>query len=150
MRRLSAVLGLLALAACGPKEEPAVDTAATAIAAPTISLADVAGTWTMHTMAENSDSVLVTAEITATADPAGWVQHLPGRPPTPMRVRVDGDSIMTETGPFESVLRPGTQVSTNGVYRLENGMLRGILTAHYVTAGADSVQRLRSEGTRKQ
>lgn len=150
MRRLSAVLGLLALAACGTKEEPAVDTAATATPAPTISLADVAGTWTLRNMAENSDSVLVTTELTATADPAGWVQLLPGRPPQPVRVTVDGDSIMTEMGPFESVLRPGTQVTTNTVYRLVNGMLRGTTTAHYTTAGADSVQRLRSEGTRKQ
>ena len=150
MRRISAVLCFLALGACGPKEEPAVDTSATAIAAPTISLADVAGSWTIRTMAENSDSVLVTSELTATADPAGWMQLLPGRPPTPMRVRVDGDSIMTETGPFESVLRPGTQVTTSGVYRLENGMLRGTLTARYATAGTDSVVRLRTEGTRKQ
>jgi hypothetical protein len=150
MRRLSLLVGLIAFAACGPKEQPAVDTAATAMAAPTISLADVAGSWTIRNMAENNDSVLVTTELTATADPAGWVQLLPGRPPLPMRVRVDGDSIMTEMGPFESVLRPGTQVTTNGVYRLENGMLRGTTTAHYKTAGADSVQRLRSEGTRKQ
>lgn len=150
MRRLALVAGIFALAACGPKEEPAVDTAATATPAPTIALADVAGSWTMRTMAENSDSVLVTSEMTATADPAGWVQVLPGRPPTPIRVTVDGDSIMTEVGPFESVLRPGTQVTTNGVYRLENGMLRGRLVAHYQTAGADSVAVLRSEGTRKQ
>ena len=77
------------------------------------------------------------------------MQILPGRPPTPMRVTVDGDSIMTAAGPFESVLRPGTQVSTNGVLRLVNGMLNGTLVAHYVTAGSDSVVRLRTEGTRK-
>ena len=148
MRRTCAVLGIAVLFGCGPKEEPAADTAAAA-SAPSISLADVAGTWTIRTMAENSDSVLVTSELTATADPSGWVQLLPGRPPTPVRVRVDGDSIMTDTGPFESVLRPGTQVSTSGVYRLVNGNLRGLLTAHYVTAGADSVVRLRVEGTRK-
>ena len=148
MRRTCAVLGIAVLFGCGPKEEPAADTAAAA-SAPSISLADVAGTWTIRTMAENSDSVLVTSELTATADPSGWVQLLPGRPPTPVRVRVDGDSILTDTGPFESVLRPGTQVSTSGVYRLVNGNLRGLLTAHYVTAGADSVVRLRVEGTRK-
>jgi hypothetical protein len=149
MRPIAVLVGVAVLFGCGPKEEPATDTAATAMA-PTISLADVAGTWTIRTMAENNDSVLVTSELTATADPAGWVQLLPGRPATPMRVRVDGDSIITETGPFESVLRPGTQVTTNGVYRLVNGELRGTLTAHYQTAGADSVVRLRSVGTRKQ
>ncbi len=148
MRRISLVVGLIALAACGPKEQPAADTSAMAMA-PTISLADVAGTWTLRTMAENSDSVLVTSELTATADPAGWVQLLPGRPPTPMRVTVDGDSIMTEAGPFESVLRPGTQVTTMGVFRLVSGTLRGTTMAHYRTGAADSVVLLRSEGTRK-
>ena len=149
MRRISAVVGLIALAACGGSETPAADTAAMAMA-PTVSLADVAGTWTISTTAENSDSVLVSSEIAATADPSGWVQTLPGRPPVPMRVTVDGDSIMTDAGPFESVLRPGVQVTTTGVMRLVNGMLMGTTVARYQGAGTDSVVRLRSTGTRKQ
>ena len=43
----------------------------------------------------------------------------------PMQVTADGDSIMTATGPYESVLRPGVQVSTAGVLRLVDGKLVG-------------------------
>jgi hypothetical protein len=137
------------VAGCGTDDAPpAQDT--TAVAAPTpISLADVAGKWVIHTMAENSDSVLVTSEMTATADTSGWMTMIPGRPAIPTRViEVAGDSITTEFGPFESVLRPGVQVTTRSVMRLRDGKLVGSLIARYPTAGADSVVRLRLEATR--
>ena len=133
-----------------PDAPPAQDTTAVAAPAPApISLAEVAGKWTVRTMAENSDSVLVTSEMTATADTSGWVTIVPGRPPLPTRViEVAGDSITTEFGPFESVLRPGVQVTTRTVMRLRDGKLVGSLVARYVTTGADSVTRLRLEATR--
>lgn len=133
-----------------PDAPPAQDTTAVAAPAPTpISLADIAGKWVIRTMAENSDSVLVTSEMTATADTSGWVTIVPGRPPLPTRViEVAGDSITTEFGPFESVLRPGVQVTTRTVMRLRDGRLVGSLVARYVTTGADSVTRLRLEATR--
>ncbi|MGQ0537315.1 MAG: hypothetical protein ACT4R6_00075 [Gemmatimonadaceae bacterium] len=143
-------LALLALAvACAPAGEKMADTPGAAAMPASISLADVAGTWTMRIMPENSDSVVATAELNATADAAGWTMILAGRPPLPMRVTVDGDSIMSEVGPYESVLRPGVQVTTNGVMRLEGGVLRGRTVAHYRSAGADSVVTFRSEATRK-
>ncbi|HEY9518744.1 MAG TPA: hypothetical protein VIQ98_05770 [Gemmatimonadales bacterium] len=133
-----------------PDAPPAADTTAVAAPAPApISLAEVAGKWTVRTMAENSDSVLVTSEMTATADTSGWVTIVPGRPPLPTRViEVAGDSITTEFGPFESVLRPGVQVTTRTVMRMRDGKLVGSLVARYVTTGADSVTRLRLGATR--
>lgn len=133
-----------------PDAPPAQDTTAVAAPAPApISLAEVAGKWTVRTMAENSDSVLVTSEMTATTDTSGWMTMIPGRPAMPTRViEVAGDSITTEFGPFNSVLRPGTQVTTRSVMRLRDGKLVGYLMAHYVTSGADSVARLRLEATR--
>ena len=148
MRRIFLGIGLLALAACGPKEEPAADTAAMA-AAPTIALADVAGTWSARVMPEIGDSTVLTYEMVATADPSGWTITFPGRPAVPVRPRVDGDSILTEIGPYESVLRPGVQVTTNGVFRLVNGELVGTTHAHYQGAGADSTARFRTVATKK-
>ena len=138
------------VAGCSKSDAPpAQDTTAVAATPAPLSLADVAGKWVIHTMAENSDSVLVTSEMTATADTSGWMTMIPGRPAMPTRViEVAGDSVTTEFGPFNSVLRPGTQVTTRTVMRLRDGKLVGILTAHYVTAGADSVARLRLEATR--
>lgn len=149
MRRIFLGIGLLALAACGPKEEPAADTSAMATMAPTIALADVAGTWTARVMPETSDSTVLTYEMVASADPTQWTITFPGRPAVPMRPTVDGDSIMTEAGPYESALRKGVQVTTSGVFRLMNGELIGITTARYQSAGADSVARFRSVATKK-
>jgi len=133
-----------------PDAPPAQDTTAVVAPAPTpINLADIAGKWVVRTMAENSDSVLVTSEMTITADTTGWMTMIPGRPAMATRViEVAGDSIVTEFGPFESVLRPGVQVTTRNVMRLRDGKLVGTLIARYPTAGADSVARLRLEATR--
>lgn len=145
----------LMVAACSRGEEaakadsPAAAPAA-APAAPALSIADLAGKWNQETRAETGDSVLVRSEVNATADPAGWTITLPGRPPMPMKVTVSGDSIMTSTGPYESVLRKGVQVTTESVSRMQDGKLVGITTAHYKTAGADSVVKLRTSMTRAQ
>ena len=139
------------LVACAGSEKAPPDSAAAAPApAPAaLSLADLTGKWTQQVRAENSDSVLVTAEVNATSDPSGWTITLPKRPAMPLRVSVDGDSIMVASGPYESVLRKGVQVTTSGVLRKQDGKLVGMTTAHYAGAtGADSVARLRTEMTR--
>jgi hypothetical protein len=145
------------LVACEkPKEQPAADTTAAAAPAPEaaapapISLADVAGKWTMRTMPESGDTTLVTYELVAGSDTSGWVFNFPKRKPVPVRVVASGDSLVTEAGPFESVLRKGIQVTTNSVLRLQDGKLVGTTLAHYKTSGPDTLRRLRVEGTRKQ
>ena len=130
-----------------------MDTTAAAPAAPAapapISLADVAGKWAVRTMAESGDSTLLSYEMVAGADTSGWSFLFPNRKPVPMRVvAVAGDSIVTEAGPFESVLRKGVQVRVVNVTRLQDGKLVGATTARYATRGPDSVAHLRFEGTR--
>jgi hypothetical protein len=152
--RTAALVAFAALmvAACSRGEDAAKTdspVAAPPAAAPAaLSLADLVGKWSQETRGENSDSVLVKSEVNATADPAGWTITLPGRPPMPMKVTVSGDSLMTSTGPYESVLRKGVQVTTESVSRLKDGKIVGITTAHYKTTGADSVVKLRTEMTR--
>lgn len=147
MRRIVSLFTAAVLAACYGGGERAGE-GAEAGAAATISLADVAGKWTVQSMAEGSDSVLVTSELNATATTEGWTTVLPGRDPISQHVVVGGDSVVMHAGPFESVLRPGVQVTTEGSFRLVNGMLEGWTVAHYQGAGADSVLRMRTRGTR--
>jgi len=149
MRRVSLAVAVLALAACAPKEQPADTTATAAPPAPTIALSDVAGVWTARVMREGSDSTILTYELNASADPTAWTITFPGRPPVAVRPTVDGDSIMTEAGPYESALRKGVQVTTRGVVRLVNGELVGTTTGHYQTTGADSVSTFRVVATKK-
>ena len=151
--RYAFLILLVGVVACRPAaDQPAADTTAS-VAPPApapLALADLAGTWDMKSMAEGSDSVLVTFELMATADTTGWMQHFAGRDPIPMRVlAVAGDSVITETGPFESVLRPGVQVTTHSVMRLQDGRLVGTTIARYKTSGPDSVVRIRTAGTRR-
>lgn len=158
MRHCTAFRALCCAAALGgctkAEKQPATDTAAGVAATPVtpapaaISLADLAGTWRVRGMSETGESALVTFEINATADPSGWTFNLPNRKPIPVRVTAAGDSIVTEAGPYESVLRKGVQVTTRGVMRLEGGKLVGTTVARYATAGPDSVLRIRTEGTR--
>lgn len=151
MRRVAFFLLAAALVACAKPDTQDADTLAVTMPppAPALSLADLAGKWTMTAMAEASDSVLLTYELNATADTLGWSMTLPGAMVVPVHVgSVAGDSVVVHAGPYDSVLRKGTKVSTEGVYRLQNGRLVGTTTARYTTSQADSVVRLRTEGTR--
>jgi hypothetical protein len=159
MHRIGISCCAVVLLACGQgKDNPAMDQAAqpatdSATVAPApappaaISLADVKGKWKMKTMAEGNDSTLV--EYTLDAGDAGWTLNFPKRPPVPTKPTVDGDSIVADAGPYESVLRKGVKVTTHSVFRLQDGKLVGTTVAHYTTKGADSVLNLRSEGTRE-
>lgn len=145
-----AIICAAVLVACAKSEtEPAADTPAAAPTATpaTISLADVAGTWNIRAMDPDGSNV-VESQLVATADTSGWTQTRQGQA-TPVRIlAVDGDSIVTESGPFPSSLRKGVQVRTRTVYRLQGDKLVGTIEGHFATARGDSVAQRRSEGTR--
>ncbi len=154
--RVSRFAVLVVLVGCSPKEkapeampaaEPAMAPVAAAPAA--FSLADAAGKWTYVAKSAMGDTVLVTAELNATADATGWTITFPGRKPLPMTVMVSGDSAMTSAGPYESVLRKGVKVTTEGVVRMSGGKMVGTSKAHYSVKTADSVRSLIIEATRK-
>jgi hypothetical protein len=159
MRRfaLLSCCAAIALVGCARSDDAAASdtaagtvTAGTATAAPQpISLGDVAGRWTVRAVPETGDTTAVISQLNASADTSGWTMTLPNRPPTATRVvAVAGDSIVTENGPYESVLRKGVQVRTRSVMRLRDGKLVGYTVAHYSTGNADSILRLRTEATR--
>jgi polyisoprenoid-binding protein YceI len=146
------------LVGCAKKDDAAVDTTAMAAsstmpaepAAPApINLADVAGKWNMASApATGSDTTSTRYVLTATGSTEGWTMTFPGRPPVPLTVKVDGDSINTISAQYASVRRKGQKVVTNGWWHLQNGALSGSTTAHYAVKTADSVLVLNSTGTR--
>jgi hypothetical protein len=156
MRRFTRFLLIAVLVGCGGSADqanPPADSAAMAPSAPAgISLADVAGNWNMEVRPENSDSVVLKYQLTATGETTGWSFKLPDRAdPIPLHVvSVAGDSIMIHADPYPSALRKGSTVETTGVFRLLNGMIVGTTTAKYRPATADSVMVLRIAGTRAQ
>jgi hypothetical protein len=143
------------LAGCAKKDNAAVDTStmaavSTVTTAPApVNLADVAGKWNVRAVpASGTDTTPTNSVINATSTTSGWTITFAGRPPVPMKVTVDGDSIMTEAGPYQSVRRKGTQVTTSGVMRVEGGNLVGRTTAHFKVKTPDSVLVLTTTGTR--
>jgi hypothetical protein len=150
MRLCLVIASGLILSACEtePAEQATEELPADTVAAePTISLADVAGTWEMRSVPETgSDTTATVYQLVASAD--GWTLMLPDRDPIEAEVTTSGDSIVMMAGPFESVRRDGVMVTTHSVYRLEGDRLVGTVVARYETTEADSVLRLASEGTR--
>lgn len=149
----------LLLAACTKSDQAAKDSAAAMAAmpapapapapTPAFSLADVAGKWQMTTMPESGKDTSPTKFVlTATADTTGWVMTFPSGVKVPLHVTVSGDSVIQKSGVYPSQRRRGLKVMTEGSMKLQNGKLVGITTAHYSTPRADSVLRLRSEGTK--
>jgi hypothetical protein len=113
-----------------------------------ISLSEIAGTWAVKATALSGEGTVVDFQMITTAETSGWSINFPGRQPLPVRVvAVEADSVVTEAGPYESVLRKGVQVTTTTVTRYQNGALVGTTTARY-SSGPDSVLHLRFEGTR--
>src|SRR5262245_50183 len=125
MRRFTCFCLTALLVGCGgsaDKTAPAADTTAAAQApvpapAPALNLADLAGQWTVQVMPQDKDSVILTYQLTTTADTAGWSMKFPDRPkPVPLHVMpVQGDSVVVHAGPYPSALRKNVQVTTESV-----------------------------------
>ena len=98
-------------------------------------------------MPMDKDTVLFTATETNTATMDGWTMKLPnGETPKVKVVALEGDSVVTEAGPFKSQLRKGQMVTTHAVARLKDGKLVTVLHAKY--ANGDTAT-LRMVGTKK-
>jgi hypothetical protein len=137
MRGVALALSLALLTACAPKDDaPAADDAAVqAPAAPTI--ADFAGNYAV-TAIIGTDTVPSTMMLTA--DGAGSTMSLPGRPDVPITVSMSGDSLVTQSAEYESVLQAGTMVTVRtAAVRGADGGMTGNMVATYKAPGGDTV-----------
>ena len=112
-----------------------ITAALSALAQGGIKLSDVAGSWVSQSMIGPKDSVVTRSILNATADGKGWTLKLPGRDPVPVRVvATGGDSVVTEAGPFPSVLRPGETVKLlRSVGHYKGNTMTGTFEAHYAS-----------------
>ena len=154
MRRCTMLCSALLFAAACSKSEQATDTtkAATATpaaaAAPAVTLADFAGKWAVVATPESGKDTSVTKyTMTATADSA-WMIEFPTGVKVPTTATLSGDSVLFKTGQFSSQRRKNVKVWTEGSGRMQGGKFVGETTAHYTNAGADSVLKLKIEGTK--
>ena len=78
------------------------------------------------------DSVVTTFVVTATTNAKGWTMKLPNRPTLPARViAAGGDSVVTEVGPYSSVLRKGQRVTTRITGHYNGDTMTGTFEAKY-------------------
>jgi len=151
----------LFLAGCAKSDQAAKDSAAAAAAAaaaapapapappPPFSLTEAAGKWQLRAVPESgTDTTSTNYVLTATADTTGWLITFPSGVKVPLHVSVSGDSLISKTGTFASQRRKNVKVMTESSFKLQGGKLVGTTIAHYAGAGADSVLRLRTEGTK--
>ena len=146
-RKVGLVLVALLVSSCAEKtDEAAEQPADTAAAMPAAQVADANGTWDMRSVPISGDTTPTIFQVKV--ENGTWTLLLPNRDPITATVMTDGDSIMVDAGPYESVRRKGVMVTTHTVYRISGDQMSGMTVARYQNAGADSVLQLTSTGTR--
>jgi hypothetical protein len=137
MRFAAALLAVAVLSACAKKEEASPDSAAPAVAAAMPTLADFAGTWNVASVLEGTPDT-VKSTLTGAAD-GTWSMTLEGRPNVPVTASISGDSLITQSAEYESVLRKGVMVTVRTAGVKSGDMLMGNLVATYKTASGEQV-----------
>jgi len=100
-----------------------------------LKLADVAGAWDSKVMiGPKGDSVVATYTLTATADAKTWTLKFAGREALPVRITAQGgDSVVSEVGPYSSVLRAGVMVTTQTTSHFNGNAMTGTFRGVYST-----------------
>jgi hypothetical protein len=135
-RHLALTAAVLALAACAKSETPAADSSAAApvAAAPAdLTNADVDGTWEAVGMPIDKDTVVVRFTMNSTDTGAGTSIVFPSGEKVQNTTRqINGDSVVSTSGPFPSQVRKGVRVtSTRMVMRKQGDQLVGHIHAKY-------------------
>lgn len=127
---------LILLAACGSTDDDQAveDSAAEVVAEPvaSTSIADFAGTWENTASLEGVDEP-VPSTLTGSASGDDWTMSLEGRDNIPLEVSMVGDSLISQSAEYESVLRPGVMVTVRTASVLHGDMLMGNMVATYRT-----------------
>ena len=150
MRKTALLLSLSLLAACGGAEEDSMPATGEAradspAAAPTV--ADFIGTWNTTVVLEGTADP-VPAVLNSSPDGSAWTMNLQGRDPIPVTASISGDSLVTVSDPYPSILRDGVTVTVRTAGVMRDGDLVGKVLATYRTADGDEVVPGTIRGTR--
>ncbi|HUF50204.1 MAG TPA: hypothetical protein VMN60_05190 [Longimicrobiales bacterium] len=152
MRSATALLAVVLIIGCqsddaAPADDEPVPAAEATPTAPT--LAEFAGTW-QNSVTLNGVPDPVPSTLTGTAAGNDWTMSLEGRPSIPLTVSIVGDSLISQSAEYESILRPGVMVTVRTASVLRNGMLEGTVIATYRTPTGEEVVNGTLTGTRTQ
>lgn len=145
MYKSVAVLSVLFLVACGtPDEEPGPEPQTVA---EETSIADFAGTWSGAATLEGVDEPVPTT-ITGGATGDDWTMSVPDRENIPLRVNVSGDSLITQSEEYESILRSGVTAHVRTASVLSNDEMVGTALVTYITPDGEEQVRGTVRSTR--
>jgi hypothetical protein len=147
-RRFGLVVAVMLISSCAQADDADDELPADSAAVmPGAAAGDPNGTWDMRSTPVSGNDTTSTIYQIQVAN-GTWTLRFPNRDPIVATVLADADSFVVDAGPYRSVRREGTTVSTHSVYRITGDQLTGTSTARYQGAGADSVLHLRTTGTR--
>ncbi len=149
MRATITLFGLLILAACGGADDsaPAPEQEMEPAAATAPTPADFAGQWQAMAMLEGTPDP-VPVVLVGSADGMTWTMSLEDREPMTLEVSMSGDSLIMESGQYESVIRDGVMVQIRTAGVLEGGQMVGKIVATYSTPDGEQVVPGTLEGLR--
>lgn len=98
-----------------------------------ITAKDLVGTWKIQAMIGPKDSVVSTSTTTRKSDGTATVQFPKQQPIEVRTLTIGGDSVVTEVGPYPSVLRPGQTVTTQSTGHVKGNNMTGTFVAVYST-----------------
>jgi hypothetical protein len=146
MYRILSICCLVLLFACAPQEQ-AEDVAPQEEMA-MLSVADVAGEWTIDVFTADPDSSLLTMGMTL-SDMGSSMQFPHLEEPVPVTMEIMDDNVVTKSDPYPSAFREGVMVEVTSMLKLVEGNLDGTFTAKYDTDEADSLLEGTLKGVRK-
>jgi hypothetical protein len=156
MRTAQVLLTLTLLAGCAggdtaadsaaAAESAAAAAAAATPAAPARTVADFAGTWqTSATLTGVANPVPSTLTINADGTAS---MTLEGRQNIAVTTSISGDSLVTESAEYESVLRKGVMVTTRTAAVMSGNTMNGTIVATYKTPAGPEVVNGTITGTK--
>ena len=149
MRATISLFVLLLITACGGTDDsaPAAEQEMEPAAVATPTPADFAGEWQAMAMLEGTPDP-VPVVLIGSADGMTWTMTLEDREPMALDVSMSGDSLIMESGQYESVIRDGVMVQIRTATVLEDAQLIGNIIATYSTPDGEQVVPGTIEGTR--
>jgi hypothetical protein len=147
MRSFAILLSSFIIVGCAGEAETDAEMSAEPEAMAPTSVADFAGTWQNSVTLEGvADPIPSTT--TGSASGTDWTMTLEGRDPVPLQVSMSGDSLITQSAEYESILRPGVRTTVRSAILMQGDSWTGPIVVTYRTDAGEEVVNGTISGSR--
>jgi hypothetical protein len=147
MRSFAILLSFFIIVGCAGEAETDAEMSAEPEAMAPASVADFAGTWQNSVTLEGvADPIPSTT--TGSASGTDWTMTLEGRDPVPLQVSMSGDSLITQSAEYESILRPGVRTTVRSAILMQGDSWTGPIVVTYRTDAGEEIVNGTISGSR--